>query len=86
MLRRVWLGYVKVHTVRMEYSGNKLDILFVSIYRRRMCSCQYIVDLVFLAYVMVIVEVNFVAGIGLGVGIDFLFDMDLASLLDSETD
>jgi hypothetical protein len=51
-----------------------------------MCSCQYIVDLVFLAYVMVIVEVNFVAGIGLGVGIDFLFDMDLASLLDSETD
>jgi hypothetical protein len=46
--------------------------------------CQYVLNIVLLAYAMV-VEVKFDAGVGLGVSVDFWFYMITVSHLDSET-
>jgi hypothetical protein len=48
-------------------------IFFVSICCRCIHDCWHILKCVFLAYIMVVVEANFYAGVGLGIGADFNF-------------
>jgi hypothetical protein len=62
-----------------------VDLIFVCICCIRMCWCLLIPTIVFVAYVRVVVEANIDAGVGLDVGVNFVFYIVSASPVYSDT-